>query len=63
MHISRALENFIRDQKLKTYKIENLDNILRSVKTIINILTFKITESVIEKESHTGVAMEVFYIG
>jgi ABC-2 type transport system permease protein len=63
MHISRAMENYIRDQKLKTYEIENLDNILKSVKTRINIRTIKITESGREKESHTGVAMAVGYLG
>ncbi len=63
MHISRAMENYIRDQKLKTYEIENLDNILKSVKTRINIRTIKITETGREKESHTGVAMAVGYIG
>ena len=63
MHISKAMENYIRDQKLKTYEIENLDNILKSVRTSINIRTIKITESGQEKESHTGVAMAVGYIG
>jgi len=63
MHISAAMENYIRDQKLKTYEIENLDNILKSVKTRINIRTIKITETGREKESHTGVAMAVGYIG
>jgi ABC-2 type transport system permease protein len=63
MHISQAMENYIRDEKLKTYEIEDLDNILRSVKTNINIRTIKITETGREKESHTGVAMAVGYIG
>ena len=63
MHISKAMENYIRDQKLKTFEIENLDNILKSVKTRINIRTIKITDSGLEKESHTGVAMAVGYIG
>ncbi len=63
MHISQAMENHIRDQKLKTFEIEDLDNILKSVKTRINIRTIKITETGREKESHTGVAMAVGYIG
>jgi ABC-2 type transport system permease protein len=63
MHISKAMENYVRDQKLKTYEIENLDNILKSVKTRINIRTIKITDTGREKESHTGVAMAVGYIG
>jgi ABC-2 type transport system permease protein len=63
MHISTAMENYIRDQKLKTYEIEDLDNILKSVRTRINIRTIKITQTGVEKESHTGVAMAVGYIG
>ena len=63
MHISKAMENYIRDQKLKTYEIENLDNILKSVKTSISIRTIKILETGREKESHTGVAMAVGYLG
>ena len=63
MHISKAMENYIRDQKLKTYEIENLDNILKSVKTSISIRTIKIMETGQEKESHTGVAMAVGYLG
>jgi ABC-2 type transport system permease protein len=63
MHISKAMENFIRDEKLKTYEIDNLDNILKSVRTRINIRTIKMTETGREKESHTGVAMAVGYIG
>ena len=63
MHISKAMENYIRDQKLKTYEIENLDNILKSVRTSISIRTIKILETGQEKESHTGVAMVVGYLG
>ncbi len=63
MHISKAMENYIRDQKLKTYEIENLDNILKSVRTSISIRTIKILETGQEKESHTGVAMAVGYTG
>jgi ABC-2 type transport system permease protein len=63
MNISKAMENFIRDEKLKTYEIDNLDNILKSVRTRINIRTIKMTETGREKESHTVVAMAVGYIG
>ncbi len=63
MHISKAIEEYIRDQKLKSYEIEDLDNILKSVRTRINIRTFKITDDGREKESHTGVVMVVGYAG
>jgi ABC-2 type transport system permease protein len=62
-HISNAMEQFIRDEKLKTYEIEDLDNILRSVRTNINIRTIKMTGDGIEKESSTGLVMAVGYIG
>jgi ABC-2 type transport system permease protein len=62
MHISNNLENYIRDQKLKTYNIEDLDNILKSVKTTINVRTIKISEEGEEKESNTGIMMAVGYV-
>ncbi|MBL7112162.1 MAG: ABC transporter permease [Bacteroidales bacterium] len=61
-HISNALENFIRDEKLKTYNIENLDSILKSVKTSVNVRTIKLSESGEEKESSTGISMAIGYI-
>jgi ABC-2 type transport system permease protein len=62
MHISNHLENYIRDQKLKTYNIEDLDNILKSVKTTINVRTIKLSEEGEEKESSTGIMMAVGYV-
>ena len=61
-HISNALENYIRDQKLKTYNIDNLDSILKAVKTSINVRTIKLSESGVEKESSTGISMALGYI-
>jgi len=63
MHISKAIEEYIRDQKLLAYEIEDLDNILKSVKTRINIRTIKISDDGIEKESNTGLVMAVGYVG
>jgi ABC-2 type transport system permease protein len=62
MHISKYLEEYIRDQKLKTYNIENLDEILKGVKTTINVKTIKISEEGEEKESSTGIMMALGYI-
>ena len=62
-HISNAMEQYIRDEKLKTYEIEDLDTILKSVRTNINIRTIKMTGSGIEKESNTGLVMAVGYAG
>ena len=61
MHISNAMEEYIRNEKLRTYNIEDLDAILRSVKTRINVRTIKLTESGREKESNTGLIMVVGY--
>lgn len=63
VHIRRAIEDYIRDQKLLAYNIDDLDMILKSVKTHINIRTIKMTDSGGEKESHTGIVMAVGYIG
>jgi len=56
------LNIYIRDEKLKTYNIENLDEILKSVKTQINVRTIKLTPGGIEKESNTGIMMAVGYV-
>jgi len=62
LHISKYIEEYIRDQKLKTYDIENLDEILKSVKTQINVRTIKLSPGGIEKESNTGIMMAVGYV-
>jgi ABC-2 type transport system permease protein len=62
MHISKYMEEYIRDQKLKTYNIENLDEILKGVKTTINVRTIKLTEGGEEKESSTGIMMALGYV-
>ena len=62
-YISNAIEKEIRNQKLLAYKIENIDSILKSVETKIEIETVKLTEAGEEKKSSTGLAMAVAYIG
>ena len=63
MHISKAIEEYIRDQKLKAFEIEDLDNILKSVKTRINMRTIKLSDDGTEKESNTGIIMATGYAG
>ncbi len=63
MHISSHMEEYIRQEKLRTYEIEDLDMILRSVKTDINIKTIKLSDDGNEKVSSTGIVMAVGYIG
>lgn len=60
-HISNAIEKEIEQGKLKKAGIDQ--NILKSVKTSINIRTIQWTESGEEKESSTELAMIVGYIG
>ena len=62
MHIANAIEKEIESEKLRAYHIENLDDILKSVKTHIDIRTFKLSESGVEKESHNHLSMAVAYI-
>jgi len=61
-YISNKLEDFIQDQKLKTYNIDNLDSILKAVRTTINVRTIKLSETGEEKESSTGISMALGYI-
>ena len=61
MHIANAIEKEIEIEKLKSFQIENLDDILKSVKTRIDIRTFKLSESGAEKESHSMLSMIVAY--
>lgn len=62
-HIENSLENEIERQKLMTYNIENLDQILKNVDTKVNIQTKKIGDSGEIKETSTGIAMALAYIG
>lgn len=62
-HISSALEKEIEKQKLLTYNIEDLDKILKSVRTNVNIQTVRIDEAGEIKQTSTGVAMVMAYLG
>jgi ABC-2 type transport system permease protein len=62
-HISGSLEKEIERQKLLAYKIENLDEIMKNVKTSVSIQTIKIDDSGKVKETSTGIAMALAYIG
>ena len=62
LHITNTLEREVERLKLETYDITNLSEILQSVKTRINLQTFKISESGEVKKSNTGVTMGLAYI-
>ncbi|MCB8994520.1 MAG: ABC transporter permease [Bacteroidales bacterium] len=61
MHIKNSLEKEIERQKLKANNIENLDEILKSVKTDINLRNIIWGDDGKEKESNTGLAMGIGY--
>ncbi len=62
-HIEKSLEKEIEKQKLMAYDIENLDEIMKNVETRISIQTIKVDDSGKVKETSTGVAMALAYIG
>lgn len=62
-HIENSLEKEIEKQKLMAYDIENLDEIMKNVETRISVQTIKIDDSGQVKETSTGIAMAMAYIG
>lgn len=61
-HIENSLKNEIERQKLLSYKIENLDEIMKNVETNVTVQTKKIDESGTEKGTSTGIAMALAYL-
>jgi len=61
-HIKNSLEKEIERQKLLTYKIENLDEIMKSVRTRVSVQTIRIDDTGKVKETSTGIAMALAYI-
>ena len=61
-HIESALKKEIERQKLLTYKIENLDEIIKTIQTTVSVQTKKLDESGNETGTSTGIAMALAYI-
>jgi ABC-2 type transport system permease protein len=61
-HIESALKKEIERQKLLTYKIENLDEIIKTIQTTVSVQTKKLDESGNETRTSTGIAMALAYI-
>lgn len=61
-HIENSLKKEIERQKLLTYKIENLDEIIKNIETNVSVQTKKLDESGIETGTSTGIAMALAYI-
>jgi ABC-2 type transport system permease protein len=62
LHISNSLESIIEKYKLKAYKLPNIDGILQSIKTNINVQIIKWTADGEEQETSHEVAMVLGYI-
>ncbi|HVN57897.1 MAG TPA: ABC transporter permease [Bacteroidales bacterium] len=62
-HIERSLEKEIERQKLLAYKIENLDEIMKTIKTSVSVQTVKIDETGAIKQTSTGISMALAYLG
>jgi len=62
-HISSSLEKEIEKQKLLAYNIQNLDDILKDIKTKVSIQTIRIDDSGHSVQTSTGIAMALAYIG
>ena len=63
MHIANAMEKELERQKLAAYDIDNLDNILASVRTSVSIRTIVWKDDGGEVEGHTELSMIVGYLG
>jgi ABC-2 type transport system permease protein len=62
-HISGSLEKEIEKTKLKQYNIENLDSILKQIRTSVNPVTKIVDSAGATTETSTGIAMALAYIG
>ncbi len=61
-HIENSLEKEIERQKLLAYKIENLDEIMKTINTNVSVQTKKIDETGTVTGTSTGIAMALAYI-
>jgi ABC-2 type transport system permease protein len=62
-NISGTMEKEIEKQKLMAHNIENLDEILKSIRTNVSIQTIKIDEMGKTTETSTGISMALAYLG
>ncbi len=62
-HISSSLEKEIEKQKLLSYNIQNLDDILKDVNTKVSVQTIRIDDSGQSVQTSTGIAMALAYLG
>ncbi len=61
-HIERSLEKNIEKQKLAAYSIGDLDAIMKSIQTDVNVQTKKLDEMGNVQKTSTGISMALAYI-
>jgi ABC-2 type transport system permease protein len=61
-YIENSLKTEIERQKLRAYKIENLNEIMKNIETNVSIQTIKIDSTGAVKKTSTGIAMALAYI-
>jgi ABC-2 type transport system permease protein len=61
-HIERSLKKEIERQKLLTYKIDNLSEIIKTIETTVSVQTKKLDDTGKETGTSTGIAMALAYI-
>lgn len=61
-HIENSMEKEIERQKLLAFKIENLDEIMKTIKTNVSVQTINKDSSGALKKTSTGIAMALAYI-
>jgi ABC-2 type transport system permease protein len=61
-YIENSLKKEIERQKLLSYKIDNLDEIMKNIETDVTIQTKKLDETGTETGTSTGIAMALAYI-
>jgi ABC-2 type transport system permease protein len=61
-HIERSLEKNIEKQKLAAYSIGDLDAIMKSIQTDVNVQTKKLDELGNVQKTSTGISMALAYI-
>lgn len=62
-YIQGTLQKEIEKKKLLEYNIENLDSILKQIRTSVNVSTQLVNESGVTIQTSTGIAMALAYIG
>ncbi len=62
-YIEDALKKEIEKEKLLSYNIRDLDKILKEVETHVSLQTIQINDKGEEKQTSTGIAMGIAYVG